>query len=151
MPAILNNLHFWFVQTATGQYCSGDLIFEDTFDSFDLKKWQHENTLSGGGVSSLLLHSEKIIQKINHFHLLQRNGNSNGTQIIVQIHSAKKVRHIVYDISKIYYYLMIISVDVFVFSSGYLHIRPTLTSDVYGETFLSSGTLNIHGGSSADQ
>lgn len=36
---------------ATGQYCSGDLIFEDTFDLFDLRKWQHENTLSGGGVS----------------------------------------------------------------------------------------------------
>lgn len=34
---------------------------------------------------------------------------------------------------------------------GYLHLRPTLTSDVFGETFLSSGTLNIHGGSSADE
>lgn len=34
---------------------------------------------------------------------------------------------------------------------GYLHMRPTLTSDVYGETFLSSGTLNIHGGSAADE
>lgn len=33
-----------------GPFCSGDLIFEDTFDTFDTKKWQHENTLSGGGV-----------------------------------------------------------------------------------------------------
>lgn len=32
-------------------FCSGDLIFEDTFDTFDLRKWQHEITLSGGGVS----------------------------------------------------------------------------------------------------
>lgn len=38
--------------TASGQYCSGDLIFEDTFDIFDTRKWQHENTLSGGGVSN---------------------------------------------------------------------------------------------------
>lgn len=37
---------------ASGQYCSGDLIFEDTFDLFDTRKWQHENTLSGGGVSN---------------------------------------------------------------------------------------------------
>ncbi|KAL1505517.1 hypothetical protein ABEB36_005065 [Hypothenemus hampei] len=29
--------------------CSGDLIFEDQFDSFDLSRWQHENTLAGGG------------------------------------------------------------------------------------------------------
>lgn len=34
------------------QHCAGDLIFEDTFDMFDLRKWQHENTLSGGRVSS---------------------------------------------------------------------------------------------------
>lgn len=40
-----------FVRSASGQYCSGDLIFEDTFDIFDTRKWQHENTLSGGGVS----------------------------------------------------------------------------------------------------
>lgn len=33
------------------QHCAGDLIFEDVFDTFDLRKWQHENTLSGGRVS----------------------------------------------------------------------------------------------------
>lgn len=43
-PKIQNN-------AATGQYCSGDLIFEDTFDIFDLRKWQHENTLTGNDVS----------------------------------------------------------------------------------------------------
>lgn len=31
--------------------CSGALIFADDFDTFDLEKWQHENTLAGGGVS----------------------------------------------------------------------------------------------------
>lgn len=30
-------------------------------------------------------------------------------------------------------------------------MRPTLTSDVFGETFLSSGTVNLHGGSMAEQ
>lgn len=40
-----------YLLIASGQYCSGDLIFEDTFEIFDTRKWQHENTLSGGGVS----------------------------------------------------------------------------------------------------
>ncbi|XP_050300167.1 beta-1,3-glucan-binding protein-like [Anthonomus grandis grandis] len=31
------------------QFCSGELIFEDNFENFDLATWQHENTLSGGG------------------------------------------------------------------------------------------------------
>nr|CAD7402313.1 unnamed protein product [Timema poppensis] len=33
---------------------------------------------------------------------------------------------------------------------GSLHIRPTLTSDHYGEQFLSSGTINLLGGAPAD-
>lgn len=43
----------YVVHKATGQFCSGDLIFEDTFDMFDLRKWQHENTLAGNGVSEI--------------------------------------------------------------------------------------------------
>lgn len=31
-------------------FCSGELIFEDTFDTFDVRKWQHESTLAGGSV-----------------------------------------------------------------------------------------------------
>lgn len=34
----------------TGEICSGDLIFEDEFDEFDLSKWYHEITIGGGGV-----------------------------------------------------------------------------------------------------
>lgn len=34
-----------------GQICSGQLIFKDEFDKFDLRTWQHEITLQGGGVS----------------------------------------------------------------------------------------------------
>jgi len=30
-------------------YAPGDLMFEDNFNSFDLAKWQHEVTMSGGG------------------------------------------------------------------------------------------------------
>lgn len=37
-----------------GELCAGDLLFEDTFDELDLKKWQHELTLGGGGVSRSL-------------------------------------------------------------------------------------------------
>lgn len=31
--------------------CSGDLIFEETFDNFDLDVWQHDITLNGDRVS----------------------------------------------------------------------------------------------------
>lgn len=41
----------YVVHKPSGQFCSGDLIFEETFDLFDLRKWQHENTLAGNGVS----------------------------------------------------------------------------------------------------
>lgn len=36
-------------QAPTGTICPGQLIFEDTFDTLDFKKWQHEITLAGGG------------------------------------------------------------------------------------------------------
>nr|XP_023017874.1 beta-1,3-glucan-binding protein-like [Leptinotarsa decemlineata] len=36
-------------QAPNGIICSGDLIFEDDFNELDLKKWQHEQTLGGGG------------------------------------------------------------------------------------------------------
>lgn len=32
--------------------CSGDLIFEEHFNSLDMTKWEHEQTLSGGGVGT---------------------------------------------------------------------------------------------------
>uniref|UniRef100_A0A1B0D530 Uncharacterized protein n=1 Tax=Phlebotomus papatasi TaxID=29031 RepID=A0A1B0D530_PHLPP len=35
--------------------------------------------------------------------------------------------------------------------NGVLYLRPTITSDTTGEAFLTSGTLNIHGGAPADQ
>lgn len=35
--------------TAPAKLCPGDLIFEDQFDTFDVTKWQHEITLTGGG------------------------------------------------------------------------------------------------------
>ncbi|CAH2003596.1 unnamed protein product [Acanthoscelides obtectus] len=39
------------VTTVNGKqnFCNGQLIFEDNFNSLDTKKWQPENTLSGGG------------------------------------------------------------------------------------------------------
>lgn len=38
---------------APSEICSGDIIFQDEFDSLDFKRWQHEQTLGGGGVSNL--------------------------------------------------------------------------------------------------
>jgi len=33
------------------RHAPGELIWEDNFDSFDFDSWQHEITMSGGGVS----------------------------------------------------------------------------------------------------
>jgi beta-glucanase (GH16 family) len=77
------------------------LIFEDNFDFFDFKKWEHENTLGGGG---------------NWEFQWYTNNRSNSFT-----------------------------------DGGNLLIQPTLLSDRTGEGFLTSGVLNIHGGSPADQ
>jgi len=38
---------------APATICSGDLIFNDEFDTFDLSTWNHEKTAAGGGVSDM--------------------------------------------------------------------------------------------------
>ncbi|XP_055607120.1 beta-1,3-glucan-binding protein-like [Uranotaenia lowii] len=83
-----------------GPYCTGDLIFEDTFDSLDLDTWQHENTLAGS--------SDWEFQWFT-------NNRSNSYA-----------------------------------KDGNLYIRPTLTVDEYGEAFMRSGVLSLHGSSQAD-
>ncbi|XP_058818673.1 beta-1,3-glucan-binding protein-like [Topomyia yanbarensis] len=88
-------------RAASGTYCTGDLIFEDTFDIFDLDTWQHENTLAGS-----------TSWEFQWF----TNNRSNSFVL-----------------------------------DGNLFIRPTLTVEEYGEAFLRSGVLNIHGGTPADQ
>ncbi|XP_055316515.1 beta-1,3-glucan-binding protein-like [Sitodiplosis mosellana] len=100
-PSITTASGTYAMHKASGQYCSGDLIFEDAFDIFDTRKWQHENTLAGGGKWEFQWYT---------------NNRSNSFC-----------------------------------EEGFLHLRPTLTADVYGETFLSSGTVNLHGGSDADR
>ncbi|XP_050071967.1 beta-1,3-glucan-binding protein-like [Anopheles maculipalpis] len=84
-----------------GPYCSGELIFEDNFNTLDFETWEHENTLSGGG-------NWEFQWYLNH--------RSNSYC-----------------------------------ENGIFYIRPTLLADDTGEAFLSSGTLNIHGGQPADQ
>lgn len=37
-----------------GEYCQGQLIFEDNFDELSLRKWQHEISLTGSAVSTFL-------------------------------------------------------------------------------------------------
>nr|AOV81831.1 3-glucan binding protein [Anopheles coluzzii] len=84
-----------------GPYCTGELIFEDNFNTLDFETWEHENTLSGGG-------NWEFQWYLNH--------RSNSYC-----------------------------------ENGIFYIRPTLLADDTGEAFLSSGTLNIHGGQPADQ
>lgn len=35
---------------ASERVCSGELIFSENFDTLDKNRWQHEETLGGGGV-----------------------------------------------------------------------------------------------------
>ncbi|CAK8694096.1 unnamed protein product [Clavelina lepadiformis] len=79
--------------------CNG-LIFEENWDEFNLDRWQHELTMSGGG---------------NWEFQIYTNNRSNSY-----------VR------------------------DNTLFIKPTLTADHYGESFLSSGTIDLWGGSPAD-
>uniref|UniRef100_F7BJS1 Uncharacterized protein n=1 Tax=Ciona intestinalis TaxID=7719 RepID=F7BJS1_CIOIN len=79
--------------------CNG-LIFEETWDQFDLNRWQHEITMSGGGNWEFEYYT------------------NNRTNSYVRDNT--------------------------------LFIKPTLTADHYGEEFLSTGTLDLWGGSPAD-
>lgn len=57
--------------------CSGELIFEETFENFDLDVWQHDSTLNGDRVSFAMAFKKCRKKCLWHFH---RNGNFNGTQ-----------------------------------------------------------------------
>jgi hypothetical protein len=39
---------------APAEFCSGELIFNEEFNVFDLSTWNHEKTAAGGGVSLIL-------------------------------------------------------------------------------------------------
>lgn len=79
----------YVVHKPTGQFCSGDLIFEETFDIFDLRKWNHLNTLSGNNVSEC--RTTTIIRVlILKLIVSNRIGSSNGTPTIDRIHFARR-------------------------------------------------------------
>lgn len=46
----------------TGNTCSGQLLFEDDFDIFDLEKWHHEVSASGGRVRHLFICYSCVLQ-----------------------------------------------------------------------------------------
>ena len=78
---------------APSSFCSGDVIFEDNFDSLELAKWKHEITLGGGG---------------NWEFQWYVNNRSNSYA-----------------------------------ENGNLHLKPTLTSEIYGEDFLTKNRVII--------
>jgi hypothetical protein len=45
---------------APATICSGELIFDEEFDTFDLSTWGHEKTAAGGGVSFILSQKFKM-------------------------------------------------------------------------------------------
>lgn len=74
--------------------CSGDLIFEENFDTLNLSKWRHEITMAGGGNFEFQWY---VNDRFNSYT-----------------------------------------------TGGILHIKPTFTSDVFGEAFITSGRVVIH-------
>ncbi|XP_053602963.1 beta-1,3-glucan-binding protein-like isoform X2 [Plodia interpunctella] len=55
---------------APSSFCSGDLIFSDDFNEFDLERWQHENTLAGGGNWEFQYYSNNRTNSFVHSGLL---------------------------------------------------------------------------------
>lgn len=78
---------------APRNFCAGDLIFEDNFNSLDNSKWRHEVTLAGGGNWEFQWYVN------DRFNSYTWGGN--------------------------------------------LHIRPSFTSSIFGENFLTSGRVVI--------
>jgi beta-glucanase (GH16 family) len=73
--------------------CSGDLIFEDNFDTLDHKKWRHELSLGGGGNWEFQWY---VNDRFNSYT-----------------------------------------------AGGFLHLKPSYTSTLFGEDFLSNGRVII--------
>lgn len=113
-----------------GPFCPGDLIFEDTFDGFDLDTWQHENTLAGN-----------TVRKGQEEGCGWRYGQIKQSCVCV-------VASFLQDSE--FQWFTNNRTNSFV-REGNLFIRPTLTVDEFGEPFLRSGVLNVHGGSPAEQ
>jgi hypothetical protein len=97
--------------------CSGDLIFEESFDSvFDLDIWQHDSTFTGDTVCCALTMNVcgnllSVFYSLQH-HEFQWFTNNRSNSFV---------------------------------EDGNLNLRPTLTADDFGEYFLYSGTLDLHG------
>ena len=53
-----------------GPYCTGELIFEDNFNTLDFETWEHENTLSGGGVSNHSSYLCVVVQVVSYTSVL---------------------------------------------------------------------------------
>lgn len=79
---------------APAQVCSGDIIFEENFNTLNRSTWFFENTLGGGGNYEF-----QWYPSYDPTNCFVRNGN--------------------------------------------LHLAPTLTSDIFGEEFLTSGRVTI--------
>lgn len=70
----------------TGTICPGDIIFQEEFDALNFQKWQHENTLGGGGVSISLVLCCSSINRIG-FILCNFCQNFNLFQDIISTYA----------------------------------------------------------------
>lgn len=62
-----------------GPFCSGDLIFEDKFDTLDSSLWVPEVTMNGGGVRIL-----KALKENQVTFLFSRIMNSKFTRKLIE-------------------------------------------------------------------
>lgn len=52
---------------APGNVCSGQLVFEENFNTLDQSKWRHEVTMSGGGNYEFQWYVKNLIRKALKF------------------------------------------------------------------------------------
>ena len=99
-------------------------------------------------VLEVLLYGKKNLMELNLIRLFGNTGllagivhqmNSNSTPT-VKI-TGKNYMSIINSKSLIIYFFLMTSYV----KNGFLHIKPTLTTDHYGESFLYNGTLNLQG------
>lgn len=70
---------------APSQICSGELIFNEEFDTFDFQTWNHEKTAAGGGVRTINTFDFKNLPKQTKFSSLCPNYYHFSTEIMNEI------------------------------------------------------------------
>lgn len=116
--------------------CSGDLIFEESFDgTLDMDIWQHDITFTGDSVRVHCSETEEEEKTKEIPQIFAKNFSKQHFLIFPFSLQSHEFQWYTNNRSNSF-------VD-----DGNLNIRPTLTADDFDEYFLYTGSLDLHGAS----